>query len=112
MERYFSNSHEMWEPLEPDLEWCAASRRKSILDPRLWNIVAFLQVSRQHLSARKMHMLQSAGRVLVTSRDCKRQSLRRDFEKAPWNEENEKCIHDQEAESQATGYFGIVSERF
>lgn len=45
-------------------------------------------------------------------RDCPRQRLHRDLENAPWNKEIEEWPDDMEVESQAAGYYGIVSGRF
>lgn len=73
--------------------------------------MAWLQVTRQHLAARKMNIPQSGERVLVVLSDCRRQRLRRDFENAPENEKNEKRFDDVEVESQLAGYFAMVSGR-
>lgn len=54
MEKYCSTSYEMGGALEQDPERCTASRCKAVLDSRLGNIRALLQLCRQHPAARKL----------------------------------------------------------
>lgn len=68
--RHSSTSYELGEALEQDLERRAASRRKAILDALLGHVVACLQKCRHHPAAKKVYMLFSKGRVLISSASC------------------------------------------
>lgn len=51
-------------------------------------------------------------RFFLTSAICLRHRLHNEFKNGPWNEENGERPDDTEVESQAAGYFAMVSERF
>lgn len=74
--------------------------------------MAFLQVCRQRLAAKKLYITQSRERVFVTSRDCPRRRPHSDFKNAPWNKGNEKRLINMEVEIQLAGFFAIVRGRF
>lgn len=112
LRRFFSTSFGTEEALARSPERCAAGKSVKILDARLEHTMAFLQVCRQHLVARKISMPQSGGRILVTSRRCMLRRLHSNLENAFWTEVNEEQPDEMKAESQAAGYLAMASGRF
>lgn len=86
-----------------------ASRHKSILDARLTHIMACMHTCRQHARKRRMYILQPGERVPAALENCLQHRWHSDFGNELWKDDSENRPNGTGAESQATGYFAIVS---